>query len=305
MLAFHETPSIHGQCVPHRWINYIHSPLQYRIEVIQKLQPPTNVKGCKSFCGVVNYLSIFCRDLQKLLKPIYELTRKGRPFVWQGEQQVAFETIKERMMNPPILYLPKSRGRFILYYDSSRTHTGSSPWQIQDRKPRLIGYASKTLPDSALNYSVIELEMTGMAVNIHMWRHREEFDCAVDHRAISYTMKTKALPATTRIMRLLEILSGYAFNFYFVKGKAMKLCDLLSRIDVDNGNTGEAIPISFNSFSMLSTFRKMSPQQADKLLIVTRSASKAARIILPLVHGVKKHLTPSVKPEHDKPVVSK
>ena len=35
---------------------------------------------------------------------IYELTRKGRPFVWQEEQQVAFETIKERMMNPPILY---------------------------------------------------------------------------------------------------------------------------------------------------------------------------------------------------------
>ena len=42
------------------------TPLQSRIEAIQKLQPPTNVKGCKSFCGVVNYLSIFCRHLQKL-----------------------------------------------------------------------------------------------------------------------------------------------------------------------------------------------------------------------------------------------
>ena len=53
--------------------------LQSRIEAIQRLQLPTNVKGCKSFCGVVNYLSIFCRQLQKLLKPIYDLTRKGRP----------------------------------------------------------------------------------------------------------------------------------------------------------------------------------------------------------------------------------
>ena len=61
------------------------TPLQSRIEAIQKLQPPTNVKGCKSFCGVVNYLSIFCRHLQKLLKPIYELTKKGRPFIWQEE----------------------------------------------------------------------------------------------------------------------------------------------------------------------------------------------------------------------------
>ena len=54
----------------------------------------------------------------------------------------------------------------------------------------------------------------------------------------------------------------------------MKLCDLHSRIDLDNGNPGEVIPISFNSFSMLSTFRKMSPQQVDKLLTVTRNASK-------------------------------
>ena len=94
-------------------------------------------------------------------------------------------------------------------------------------------------------------------------------------------------------------------TFILLKRKDMKLCDFHSRIDLDNGNPGEVIPISFNSFSMLSTFRKMSPQQADKLLTVTRSANKAARTILPPVHGVKKHLDPNVKPEHDKPVISK
>ena len=279
--------------------------LQSRVEAIQKLQPPTNVKGCKSFCGVVNYLSIFCRNLQKLLKPIYDLTKKGRPFVWQEEQQQAFDTIKERMINPPILYLPKPGGRFILYYDSSRTHTGSSLWQVQEGKPRLIGYASKSLPAPAINYSVTELEMTGMAVNIHLWRHllhRVEFDCAVDHRAIPYIMKAKTLPATTRIMRLLEILSGYAFNLYFVKGKDMKICDFLSRIDVDRGNPGEVIPISFNSFSMLNIMRKVTLHQANKLLVTTRSKTKAEGAALPPVHGVQKHLDPAVKPEYDKPV---
>ena len=170
------------------------TPLQSRVEAIQKLQPPVNVKECKSFCGVVNYLSIFCKNLQKLLKPIYDLTKKGRTFLWQKEQQWAFDIIKERMLNPPILHLPKPGGRYVLYCDSSRTHTGSSLWQIQEGKPRLIGYASKSLPAPALNYSVTELEMTGMAVNIHLWRHllhRVEFDCAVDHRAIPYIMKAK------------------------------------------------------------------------------------------------------------------
>ena len=115
--------------------------------------------------------------------------------------------------------------RFILYCDSSRIHTDSPLWQVQEGKSRLISYASKSLPAPAQNYSVTELEMTGMTVNIHLWRHflhRVEFDCAVDHRAIPYIMKAKTLPATTRIMRLLEILSGYAFNLYFVKGKDIK-----------------------------------------------------------------------------------
>ena len=60
-------------------------PLHSRLEAIQKLEPPKTVKGCRSFAGMVNFLSIFCQDLQKLLKPIYDLTRKGRPFVWQQE----------------------------------------------------------------------------------------------------------------------------------------------------------------------------------------------------------------------------
>ena len=281
------------------------TPLQSRVEAIQKLQPPTNVKECKSSCGVVNYLSIFCRHLQKLLKPIYDLTKKGRPFHWQEEHQQAFDTIKERMLNPPILYLPKPGGRFILYCDSSRIHTGSSLWQIQEGRPRLIGYASKSLPAPALNYSVTELKMTEMAVNIHLWRHllhRVEFDCAVDHRAIPYIIKAKTLPARARIMRLLEILSGYAFNLYFVKGRDMKICDFLSRIDVDRGNPGEVIPISFNSFSILNTMRKATLHQANKLLIVTRSKTQAEGVTLPPVHGAQKHLDPKVKPEHDKPV---
>ena len=205
------------------------------------------LKDAKSFCGVVNCLSIFCRHLQRLLKPIYDLTREGRLFGWQEEQQQAFDAIKKRMINPPpILYLPKPGRRFILYCDSSRTHTGSSLWQVQEGKSRLISYASKSLPTPAQNYSVTELEMTGMAVNIHLWRHllhRLEFDCALDHRAIPYIMKAKSLPATTRIMRLLEILSGYAFNLYFVKEKKdMKICDLLSRIDVDRVNPGKSYP---------------------------------------------------------------
>ena len=61
------------------------TPLRSRTEAISKIPTPRTAKQCKSFCGVVNYLSLFCPGLQTLLKPIVELTRKGRPFVWGQE----------------------------------------------------------------------------------------------------------------------------------------------------------------------------------------------------------------------------
>ena len=69
-------------------------PLRSRLKAMQKFQSPTTVKGCRSFVGMVNFLSMFCPELQKLLKPIYDLIRKGRPFNWGKEQQDSFEEIK-------------------------------------------------------------------------------------------------------------------------------------------------------------------------------------------------------------------
>ena len=86
-------------------------PLRSRLEVIQKLQPPTMVKDCRSFAGMVNFLSMFCLELQRLLKPIHDLTRKGRPLVWRKEQQDSFGEIKCRLVKPPMLHMPNTTGR--------------------------------------------------------------------------------------------------------------------------------------------------------------------------------------------------
>ena len=87
-------------------------PLRSRLEAIQNLQPPTTAKGCRSFTVMVNFLSMFCPELQKLLKPIYDLTRKGRQFIWGKEQQIAFEEMKWRVIKPRVLHLPSSTGNF-------------------------------------------------------------------------------------------------------------------------------------------------------------------------------------------------
>ena len=131
-------------------------PLRNRQEAIQELQPPKTPKGCRSFAGVVNFLSMFCPELQKLLKPIYDLTRKGRPFHWGKEQQHSFIEIKCRLVKSPVLHMPNKSGRFHLYSDTSKYMTGSALYQIQGGKPKLITYASKRLPEVARNYSITD-----------------------------------------------------------------------------------------------------------------------------------------------------
>ena len=229
-------------------------PFRSRIEAIQQLKPPTNAKGCRRFAGMVIFFSIFCLELPKLLKPIYELTKKGRHFIWGKEQQEAFDEIKARLQKPPVLSMPDKRGRFTLYSDTSKHATVSALYQVQDGMPRLIAYASKRMPDAAKNYSITELEMCGLAINIASFAHllkRVDFDAVVDYLAIVHTMKSKPEPASNRIKRLLEILSAYSFNLYYIKGKDIVFSDFLSRQHGDNSNLHEIIPISFNMGKLL------------------------------------------------------
>ena len=197
---------------------------------------------------MVNFASIFCPELQKLLKPIYDLTRKGKQFLWEEEQQKTFDEIRCRLQRPPVLHLPNRHGRFQLYSLTSKFATGSVLYQIQNRQPKLIAYASKRMPEAAKNYSITELEMCGLAINIATFSYllkKVDFDAVVDHLVITYIMRSKAKPATTRIKRLLELLSPYSFNLYYIKGKDMVLSDFLSRQKKDDSNPHELIPISF------------------------------------------------------------
>ena len=124
-------------------------PLRNRLEAIQKLQPPTAVKGCRNSAEMVNFHSMFCPEIQKFLKPIYDLTRKGRQFVWGKEQQDAFEEMKHRLIRPPVLHMANTTSRFHLYSDTSKFATGSALYQIKNGNPKLIAYVSKRLPEAA------------------------------------------------------------------------------------------------------------------------------------------------------------
>ena len=121
-------------------------PLRNCIEAIQKLKPPTTIKGCRSFAGMVDFVSIICPELQKLLKPIYDLTRKGRQFVWGEEQQKAFDEIKHRLQRPLVLHymddstyiLTPASLPLVVYCTTFRMDSqGLLPMQVRDCQGQL------------------------------------------------------------------------------------------------------------------------------------------------------------------------
>ena len=103
-------------------------------------------------------------------------------------------------------------------------------YQIQNGKAKLIAFASKRPPEAEKSYSITELELCGLAINIASFSHllkRVDFNIILDHLALTHIIKSKMELVTTGIKRLLELISSYSFNLYYMKGKDMVLSDFL------------------------------------------------------------------------------
>ena len=107
-------------------------------------------------------------------------------------------------------------------------------------------------------------------------------------------------PATVRIKRLLELISSYSFNLYYIKGKDMTLSDYLPRQNNNNSNPYEIIPISFNMHKVLQE----NYYNIDSYLVQTRFQARPSGIKFPEVHGMRKNLDPNIKLEkqHANPI---
>ena len=122
--------------------------------------------------------------------------------------------------------MPYTTGRFHLYSETSKFAIGSVLCQIQNGKPKLMAYVSKRLPEAAKNYSFTELQLCQLAINVASFSHllkRFDFLAIVDHLSLTHIIKSKAEPSTIRIKRLLELVSSYSFNLYYITGKDMVL----------------------------------------------------------------------------------
>ena len=134
--------------------------------------------------------------------------------------------------------------------DTSTLAAGAALYQYQGSTFYIVGYNSKKLPKAVQNYSVTELELFGLVVNIYAFKQlltNVYFEDFCDHSAIVQILNGKKKFPTRRIQRLIEHLLPFNFTVQYLPGNKMHIMDILSRLaGKDLEPSDQLIPISFN-----------------------------------------------------------
>ncbi|GKC47489.1 reverse transcriptase domain-containing protein [Tanacetum coccineum] len=130
-----------------------------KIDVIAKLPPPTNVKAVRSFLGHARFYRRFIKDFSKISRPMTKLLEKDAVFDFNKECIEAFESLKEKLTNAPIMVSPDWSQSFELMCDVSNFAIGAVLGQREGKHFLPIHFASKTLNNAQQNYTITEKEL--------------------------------------------------------------------------------------------------------------------------------------------------
>ncbi|GJZ81627.1 reverse transcriptase domain-containing protein [Tanacetum coccineum] len=141
-----------------------------KIDVIAKLPHPTTVKGIRSFLGHAGFYRRFIQDFSKISRPMTHLLEKNTPFIFSDDCIRAFQTLKDRLTEAPILIAPNWDLPFELMCDASDFAIGAVLGQRHEKHFRPIHYASKTLIEAQMNYTTTEKELLAIVYAFEKFR---------------------------------------------------------------------------------------------------------------------------------------
>ncbi|GJR51080.1 reverse transcriptase domain-containing protein [Tanacetum coccineum] len=165
-----------------------------KIDVIAKLPHPTTVKGIRSFLGHAGFYRRFIKDFSKIYRPMTHLLEKNTPFIFSEECIQAFQTLKKKLTEAPILISPDWDQPFELMCDASDYAIGAVLGQRIEKHFRPIHYASKTMIEVESNYTTMEKEMLAVVYAFeNFWSYliMNKSIVYTDHSALKYLFVKK------------------------------------------------------------------------------------------------------------------
>ncbi|GJY98194.1 reverse transcriptase domain-containing protein [Tanacetum coccineum] len=216
-----------------------------KVDVISKLPPPTTVKGIRSFLGHAGFYRRFIKDFSKIARPMTHLLEKDTPFFFSSECQSSFEILKKKLTEAPILVSPDWDLPFELMCDASDYAVGAVLGQRKDKYFRPIHYASKTLSDAQINYTVTEKELLAVVYAFEKFRSYLALSNTIvytDHSALKYLFKKQ--DAKLRLLRWILLLQKFTIEIRDKKGAENLAADHLSRLE--NPYQGDRVGMEIN-----------------------------------------------------------
>ena len=204
-----------------------------KLKGIQDWPTPTTVKQIRGFLGFGNFYRRFIWRFSELAKPLNDLLKKDQKFEWTDDCQRAFDELKKRFTEEPVLMMPDQTKPFQIETDASKYATGGVLTQLDsngDRHP--ISFISKTLSPAERNYEIYDRELLAIIRALEEWRHYIQGSphttiVLSDHKNLTYYQEAKKL--NRRQARWSLYLSEFDVKLVHMPGSKMIQSDALSR----------------------------------------------------------------------------
>src|SRR3954463_12435497 len=197
-----------------------------RVQAVLDWTPPESVKQVRSFLGLASYCRRFVENFSKVAKPLTELLKKDKKFLWTPKCEESFQELKRRLTSVPILAPLDTKRDFEIYCDASRQGLGCI--LMQDR--HVVAYASRQLCPHEENYPTHDLELAVVVHALKTWRHYllgNHCEIYSDHQSLKYIFTQPDLNLSQR--RWIELIKDYDVGISYTPGKANVMADALSR----------------------------------------------------------------------------
>ncbi|CAM4626007.1 unnamed protein product [Lepidochelys kempii] len=209
------------------------SPLQAKVDAIQKWPLPKSKKQVQSFLGLAGYYRRFVPHYSQIAAPLTDLTKKKQPNAvqWTGKCQKAFNQLKATLMSDPVLRAPDFDKPFLVTTDASERGVGAVLMQKgPDQEFHPVVFLSKKLSERESNWSVTEKECYAIVYALeklrpYVWGRR--FHLQTDHAALKWLHTVKE--TNKKLLRWSLALQDFDFDIQHISGASNKVADALSR----------------------------------------------------------------------------
>jgi hypothetical protein len=203
-----------------------------KVETVEQLPPPTDVKSLRSFLGHAGFYRRLIKDFSKITKPFTHLVQKDVAFDFDKKCLAGFRTLKSVLVSAPIIQPPDWSQPFEIICEASDYAVGAVLGQRKEGRVHAVYYASKTLSGAQLNYATTEKELLAVVFAFEKLRSyivNSKVIVYTDHAAIKYLLAKKE--AKPRLIRWILLLQEFDVEIRDKKGVENVVADHLPRMN--------------------------------------------------------------------------